>query len=129
MLAIGRKSICAETTTGAIVGMNFVEMDVHRPLATVAQMVRRGNIVVFGDPKLGSFVKNLATGMRHQLEEKNGILSGLSHLLMMGVLQQMATLMSQRLWRQQTKHPRLLEARRVFAGRLGSCKAKRCCCA
>ena len=73
MLAIGRKSIRAETTTGAIVGLNFVEMDVHRPLASVSQMVRRGNIFVFGDPKLGSYVKNPATGLRHQLEEKNGI--------------------------------------------------------
>ncbi len=36
-------------------------------------MVRKGNIVVLGDPKFGSYVKCLATGLRHQLEEKNGI--------------------------------------------------------
>ena len=48
-------------------------MDVHRPLASVSQMVRKGNIVVFGDPKHGSYVRNLARGLRHQLEEKNGI--------------------------------------------------------
>ena len=53
--------------------MNFVEMDVHRPLASVSQMVRNGNNVVFGDPRFGSYVKSLATGLRHQLEEENGI--------------------------------------------------------
>ncbi len=36
-------------------------------------MVRKGNIVVFGDPKGGVYVKNIATGLRRQLEEKNGI--------------------------------------------------------
>ncbi len=51
----------------------YVEMEVHRPLASVSQMVRRGNIVVFGDPKFGSYVKNPATELRHQLEEMNGI--------------------------------------------------------
>ena len=52
--AIGRKSIYGEATTGATVGLSSVEMEVHRPLASVSQMVRNGNIVVFGDPKAGS---------------------------------------------------------------------------
>ena len=73
MSAIGRKSLYGETTTGAIVGLSFVEMDVHRPLASVSQMVRKGNLVLFGDPNGGSYAKNIATGLRHQLEEKNGI--------------------------------------------------------
>ena len=48
-------------------------MEVHRPLASVSKMVRAGNVVVFGDPKGGNVVKNFATGLRHQLVEKNGI--------------------------------------------------------
>ena len=80
--------------TGATVGLKFVEMDVHRPLASVSQMVRKGNIVVFGDPKGGSCVKNIATGLRHQLEEKNGSISFLSEVSQeMEQLEQMATFM------------------------------------
>ena len=71
--AIGRKSIYGETITGHTVGLNFTEMEVNRPLASVSKMVRAGNIVVFGCPKGGNYVKNIATGLRHQLVEKNGI--------------------------------------------------------
>jgi hypothetical protein len=50
-----------------------VEMDVHRPLASVSQMVKKGNMVVFGHPKKGAYVYNKATGLEHPLEERNGI--------------------------------------------------------
>jgi hypothetical protein len=71
--ATGRKSIYGETTAGEHVGFSFVEMDVHRPLASVSQMVKKGNMVVFGHPKKGSYVHNKATGLEHPLEERNGI--------------------------------------------------------
>ena len=71
--ATGRKSIFGETTAGKHVGLSFVEMNVHRPLASVSQMVKKGNMVVFGHPKKGAFVYNRATGLEHPLEERNGI--------------------------------------------------------
>ncbi len=71
--ASGRKSIFGETTAGKNVGLTFVEMEVHRPLASVSQMVKKGNMVVFGHPKKGSYVHDKATGLEHPLEERNGI--------------------------------------------------------
>ncbi len=71
--ATGRKSIFGETTAGKHVGLSFVEMNVHRPLASVSQMVKKGNMVVFGHSKKGAFVYNKATGLEHPLEERNGI--------------------------------------------------------
>ena len=73
MHASGRKSIFGETTAGKNVGLTFVEMEAHRPLASVSQMVKKGNMVVFGHPKKGSYVHNKATGLEHPLEERNGI--------------------------------------------------------
>ncbi len=71
--ASGRKSIFGETTAGKNIGLSFVEMEVHRPLASVSQMVKKGNMVVFGHPKKGAYVYNKATGLEHPLEERNGI--------------------------------------------------------
>ncbi len=71
--ATGRKSIFGETTAGKHVGLSFVEMNVHRPLASVSQMVKKGNMVVFGHSKKGAFVYNKETGLEHPLEERNGI--------------------------------------------------------
>ena len=71
--ATGRKSLFGETTAGKHVGLSFVEMNVHRPLASVSQMVKKGNMVVFGHPKKGASVYNRATGLEHPLEERNGI--------------------------------------------------------
>ncbi len=56
--ASGRKSIFGETTAGKNVGLTFTDMEVHRPLASVSQMVKKGNMVVFGHPKKGSDVYN-----------------------------------------------------------------------
>ena len=71
--ASGRKQIYGETTAGKNIGLSFVEMEVHRPLASVTQMVKKGNMVVFGHPKKGAYVYNKATGFEHPLEERNGI--------------------------------------------------------
>ena len=121
--AIGKKSIYGETTTGATVGLNFTEMEVHRPLASVSKMVRAGNIVVFGDPKGGNYVKNIATGLRHQLVEKMVFISSLSGLRQEVVAQQpMATCTWQQRAKPREAHPHLREARRVFAGRPGGRK-------
>jgi hypothetical protein len=52
--------------------MRFQVSDVTKPLASVARIVEKGNVVQFGAGQADSFIKNVATGRKIPLHRENG---------------------------------------------------------
>ena len=58
------------TKEGKNSGMVFQVTHARKPLASVSKIVQRGNTVVFSPQ--GSYIKNLETGQKINIEEANG---------------------------------------------------------
>ena len=63
------------TREGAQRGMKFTVCEVAKALASVSQMCRAGNRVVFNPPwsSEGSYIQHLDTGEKLWLHEENGL--------------------------------------------------------
>ena len=66
----GQKKINFQTKDGSVSTITFQATDVRKPLAAVSKIVEKGNKVVFGPDE--SYIENLKTGKRIELEAENG---------------------------------------------------------
>jgi hypothetical protein len=57
---------------GEMASMTFQVSDVTKPLASVARIVERGNIVQFGTDKEECFIKNKKTGRKIPIDRERG---------------------------------------------------------
>jgi len=55
-----------------VIGLPFQVCDVKRPLAAVSQIVKKGNIVQFGEKEEDCFIMNVSTQERIWLSLENG---------------------------------------------------------
>lgn len=71
----GQKSVTMMTRDGAQRDMKFTVCDVAKAFASVSQMCRIGNRVVFNPPwsNDGSYIQHLDTGDKLWLHEENGL--------------------------------------------------------
>ena len=66
----GERGLRGYTTEGNLVDMSMQVCDVTKPLGSVRAMLQAGNRVIFD--KGGSFIENKASGIRTNIEDRNG---------------------------------------------------------
>ena len=71
----GQKFVTMKTREGAKRDMRFTACEVAKALASVSQMCRAGNCVVFNPPwsKEGSYIQRIDTGEKFWFHEENGL--------------------------------------------------------
>ena len=67
---LGEKRVRFKTKDGSTSGIVFQVTHARKPLASVSKIVKKGNTVTFSPN--GSFIENLQTGKRINIEEANG---------------------------------------------------------
>ena len=67
---MGEKQVYFKTKNGAESNVVFQVTHARKPLASVSKMVKKGNRVVFSPT--GSYIENIATERRIDMEEVNG---------------------------------------------------------